>query len=163
MNRYALMSWAIIVLTVTLLGGCSQKMHQGTSMEPGLSDIHERLSYIIRRQGFRHGIMSTRDDDRDIDSIFVSVPLDGLKRKHPGLEKMLTMVGTICALPEYADITVRIELGTMDESDLTFMRDIFRKTLADKKNAEVVTVKDSRSDLTITVTHEPFKKSHQLK
>lgn len=159
MNKSTLMIWVIFTFTLALLGGCSQKLQHGAATEPALSDIHERLSYIIRRQGFRHGIMSTRDDERDIDTIFVSVPLDGLKRKHPGLEKMLTMVGNICALPEYTDIAVRIELGTMDESDINFMRDIFKKTLGNKPNAEVVSVKDSRSDITITVTHEPFKKS----
>lgn len=158
MKKHVLVSFAFLALILMTLGGCSQKMAPGTMAEYGANDIHERLSYVIRRHGFRHGIMSSREDSRDIDSIFVSVPLDGLKRKHPGLEKMLTTVGTICALPEYADIAVRIELGTMDEADLKFMREVFEKTLAGKTNAEIVAVPDSRSDLTITVTHVPVKK-----
>lgn len=160
MNRHVLASFAFMVLTLTTLGGCSQKMSLGTTAEYGANDIHERLSYVIRRYGFRHGIMSSREEGRDIDSIFVSVPLDGLKRKHPGLEKMLTTVGNICALPEYADIAVRIELGTMDEADLKFMREVFEKALSGKANAEIVAVSDSRSDLTITVTHVPVKKTY---
>lgn len=158
MSRYALASMVVMVLTLAGLGGCCQKTLPGTSTEQGLSDIHERLSYSIRLHGFRHGIMSTREDNRDIDSIFVSVPLDALKRQHPGLEKMLVMVGTICALPEYADISVRIELGTMDEADLNFMRNTLEKALADKPNAKIVAMPGSRSDLTITVTHVPLKK-----
>lgn len=158
MNRHVLISLVFLALALATLGGCSQKMALGIPAEHEVNDIHERLSYIIRRHGFRHGIMSSREDNRDIDSIFVSVPLDGLKRKHPGLEKMLTAVGSICALPEYADISVRIELGTMDEADLKFMRGIFEKTLAGKANAEIVSVSDSRSDLTITATHVPVKK-----
>ena len=158
MNRNVLLSLAVMVLSLAGLAGCAQKIPLVTTTEAGASDIHERLSYTIRRHGFRHGIMSNREDNRDIDSIFVSVPLDGLKRQHPGLERMLTAVGTICALPEYADVPVRVELGTMDEADLKFMRNIFEKTLAGKTNAEIVSVSDSRSDLTITVPHIPVKK-----
>lgn len=158
MNRYVLAGVIVVALTLSSLSGCHQKIPPGKSTVPELNDIHERLSYIIRQHGFHHGIMSNREDNRDIDSIFVSLPLDAVKRQHPGLEKMLVMVGTICALPEYSDISVYIELGTMDEADLNFMRNTLEKALTGKSNAKIAITPGARSDITITVTHVPYKR-----
>lgn len=158
MNRYVWAGLIAVALALSGLSGCCQKIPPGKTTVPELSDIHERLSHTIRQHGFRHGIMSNREDNRDIDSIFVSLPLDAVKRQHPGLEKMLVMVGSICALPEYADISVHIELGTMDEADLNFMRNTLEKALAGKPNARIATTPGSLSDLTITVIHVPYKK-----
>ena len=144
-------AWVLaLCLTLSGLAGCAAKA-QRPAQKQEVALMHERLSQTIMRHGFSHGIRSQRNELRDIDSIYLSVPLDSLKRRHENFVTMLHEIATICASPEFSALTIYIELGTRDEKDLTYMHDQFNALLAGKKNIQVVDQPDERSDITITV------------
>lgn len=154
MNRQLLLNSAIVILALLGLGGCSQT----AAPVVDLSDIHERLSYAIRKTGYEHGIMSRRENDMDIDSIFISVPLDGVKQQHPSLEKLLSSIGSICAMPEYANVSVSFELDASDYDSFLFMRGVLEKALGGRSSTQIIANQNPRNAITITLIHPPLKK-----
>ncbi|OGS91391.1 MAG: hypothetical protein A2Z95_08815 [Gallionellales bacterium GWA2_60_18] len=159
MNRPALTNFIVIVLLAcAALAGCSQNAAPGTAMQARLIDIHEHLSYAIRKAGYDHSIMSRREGPVNIDSIFISMPLDGVKRQHPSVEKLLNSIGTICARPEYADVALHIELDASDYDNFLFMRGVLEKALGARTNARIIANQNPRNTITVTLTHHPFGK-----
>lgn len=132
----AVLSSALLFLA---LAGCAiDQLHANRA---GINpDIQERLSSVISRNGFRHTLRSERDDNHHFDSIYVSVPLDSLKRRHYSLENLLKEVGRICALPEYSAYPIFIELGASDEEDRLFLREALLKETGEKANIRVTAV-----------------------
>ncbi|MBI4985807.1 MAG: hypothetical protein HZC24_10840 [Rhodocyclales bacterium] len=120
---------------------------------PRAEGLHEQLSQSIRSFGFSHGIRSVREDEREIDTIFVAIPLDSLKRQHITLHHMLFNVARLCARPEFAKIAVRIELNAGDESDRSYMRGIVAPIVAEARNVQVVSQRDASNDLVITISN----------
>lgn len=143
---------ALLVLASTL-AGCAGIPVSSKKAPPAVEELHERLSVAIRNNGFSHGIHSVREDDRDIDSIFVSIPLDSLKRRHLSLDLMLTDVARLCAKPQFADVEVQIEIGVHDEEDARYMRSLIEPQVQRAANVKVLQVKEARNELTITMTH----------
>jgi hypothetical protein len=159
MNKRTLLNLALITFALLGLGGCSQTSAPGTSAIAGQGDIHERLSNAIRKSGYEHGIMIRRENDLDIDSIFISVPLDGVKQHHPSLEKLLMSLGNICALPEYAYVLERFELDASDYDNFLYMRGVLEKALGGRPNTKIIAAQTPRNAITVTLIHTPFKKA----
>ena len=136
------------------LGGCAPVVSELKALRnPHAEALHENLSQSIHSFGFRHGIRIVREDDREIDTILVSIPLDSLKRQHITLHHMLFNVARICARPEYAKLSIQIELNAGDDSDRTYMRGIVEPIVAEARNVKVVSQADSANDLVITLSN----------
>lgn len=136
-----------------LATGCAQQRMSATKA-PELRDIHERLSYVIRKHGFRHSLRSERQVDVDVDSIFVSLPLDALKTRDFGLDKMLADVAGVCASPDFMDISIVIDLGSRDEADIRYLRDRLEQAgLVNRQNVRIVASRDGYNDITVTTIH----------
>lgn len=143
-------------LAITLAAGCSNVVHELKAARNVRSEaLHERLSQIIHDNGFTHGIRSVREDQREIDTVFVSIPLDSLKRRHISLHHMLFNVARLCARPEYAAVAIRIELNAVDESDREYMRDIVGPIVADARNISVFAQREAENDFVVTMSHAP--------
>lgn len=142
-----------VLFVASLLGGCSQVVHElKAARSPHVASLHEQLSTVIHDAGFSHGIRSVREDTRDIDSIFVAIPLDSLKRQHITLHQMLFSVARLCARPEYANVAIQIELNAADETDRAYMRGIVDPIVAEARNVAVSSQRDAASDLVITLS-----------
>lgn len=126
---------------------------QDMSLRKARNDIHERLSAVIARDGFSHGLRSERDGSQDFDSIYIHVALDSLKRRHYTLDNLMKDIGTICALPSYAHLAIRIEIAAGDEDDRTYLKTLLMPEVTGKANITVVTDQDLYNDIVITVRH----------
>lgn len=115
-------------------------------------ELHERLSQAIHRSGFSHGLRGVREDNKVIDSIFISVSFDALKRRYAGLDKMLAEVGRICGDKAYERVTIRIELSG-DDDDMIYLRGLLEPTIGGAKNVSIVSINEGRNDIVITMTH----------
>lgn len=121
---------------------------------PQLKDLHERLSYVIRKHGFEHGIMSRRTMTHDIDAIYIPLPLDTLKRQHDSLENLIQELAAICKLPQYDEIKVLIELGTKDKTDREYLKTRVAEAMAGQDHVRVESNPETFNDITITITHQ---------
>jgi hypothetical protein len=144
------LSVLLALLTLAGLPACTDKLSRPASQDREIRDIHERLSQAMRRHGFNHGIRSQRNGNQDIDSIYVSVPLDALLRRHASLDGLLKDIAGICAGSDYP---ILIELGARDEKDMNYMRSRLEPELGKKKNVVLENTPGSASDITITVLH----------
>ena len=115
--------------------------------------LHERLSQLIHSFGFRHAIRSVREDSREIDTIFVTIPLDSLKRRHVSLHGMLFNVGRLCARPEHANVSIQIELNAGDEIDRAYLRGVVEPLVAEASNVKVGSQNDAANDFVITLAY----------
>jgi hypothetical protein len=112
--------------------------------------LHEQLSQSIHDAGFSHGIRTVREDVREIDSIFVAVPLDSLKRRHESLHRMLFNVARLCARPEFSKIAIRIELNAADAADRDYMRGIVEPIVNGMPNVVVAAQEEGAGEVVIT-------------
>jgi len=137
MHRWrSLLAVLISAFLLPALAGCA--VDQLYANRAGAStDIQERLSAAISRNGFRHTLRSERDDSHHFDTIHISVPLDSLKRRHYSLDNLLKEVGRICALPEYSAYPIFIELGANDEEDRLFLREALLRGAGEKANIRI--------------------------
>ena len=143
-----------------LLFGCTQVVHElKAARSPHVQALHQQLSDAIHKAGFSHGIRSVREDTRDIDSIFVAVPLDSLKRQTVTLHEMLFNVARLCARPEFANLSIEIELNAKDEKDRAYMRGIVEPLVAEARNVGVVPQRELSTDIVITVVNDPTKRA----
>lgn len=126
---------------------------QDLSLRKARNDIHERLSAVIARDGFSHGLRSERDGSQDFDSVYIHVALDSLKRRHYTLDNLMKDIGTICALPSYAHLAIRIEIAAGDEEDRMYLKNLLVPAVAGKANITVVTDQDLYNDIVITIRH----------
>lgn len=132
--------------------GCSNVVHELKAARAARGEaLHERLSDVIHENGFTHGIRSIRQDGREFDTVFVSIPLDSLKRQHISLHHMLFNVARLCARPEYSSIAIQIELNAADEKDRAYMRDIVEPIVAGARNVSVIAQREAENDLVITL------------
>lgn len=115
------------------------------------SELHERLSQAIHRNGFSHGLRGVREDNKVIDTIFISVSFDALKRRYAGLDKMLADVGRICGEKAYERVAIRIELSG-DDDDMIYLRGLLEPGVAGAKNVSIVSVNEGRNDIVITMS-----------
>lgn len=136
-----------------LATGCSQVVHElKAARNPQGEALHERLSQAINQYGFTHGIRSLREGAREIDTVFVAIPLDSLKRQHISLHHMLFNVARLCARPEYAAVTIQIELNAADEADREYLRGVVAPLVAEARNVSVVAQREAENDLVITMS-----------
>lgn len=147
-----------VICTVLGAAGCAPVVSElKAARHPGGLGLHERLSQSIHDNGFTHGIRSIRSDDREIDTIFVSIPLDALKRQYITLHHMLFNVARLCARPEYAHLSIQIELNAADEVDRNYMRGIVGPIVAEARNVTVSSQSDVTNDLVITLSNAAAK------
>lgn len=156
--------WAVglaIMLLAAVLPACTPLVSDlKQARNPHVEALHERLSQAIHDSGFSHGIRSLREDDREIDTIFVAIPLDSLKRRYIGLHQMLFNVARICARPEFSKVSVQIELNATDEADRAYLRDLVGPLVADAHNVVVLSQRDGANDLVITLSNRSARAAH---
>lgn len=149
---------AAVLLAIGLTACTPLVSELKAARNPHVEKLHERLSRSIHDNGFSHGIRSIVDgDDREIDTIFVAIPLDSLKRRFINLHHMLLNVAMLCARPEFSKVTIQIELNTSDEADLEYMRGVVAPVLVDAHNVTLVPQRESSNDLVITLSTQPIK------
>lgn len=142
----------LVLLAAWALCGCSPIQRQpGGPAVPTVGEMHERLSAVIRQDGFRHGVRGERGDDRVVDSVFISVPMDAIKRRHESLDQLLLDIAAICLAPEFAEYQVLIELSSSDVADFEYMKSVIAPPLAGRRNIRIEASKDVRNDITITM------------
>ena len=119
----------------------------------GLRDVHERLSLVIARDGFEHGLRTHVEGQREIDSIYIRIPFDSLRRRHPGLEKLMRDIGAIFRQPEFSALPIRIDIGAGDAGDREYLRQALLAALAGAGRVEVGLEASDHNDIVITVAH----------
>jgi len=120
------------------------------------ADIHERLSDAIARVGFSHRIISDRNTAAHVDSIHLRIPLDGIKRRHEGVEQVLVGISQVCALPAYKEIPIRIVVATVDEDDAGYLRSVLEREVRGRENIAIKIVVGSAEGIVIVVSHPPL-------
>lgn len=142
-----------VVSSALVLSGCTQVVHDlKAARAPAREALHERLSDTIHEYGFTHGIRTLREGEREIDTIFVAIPLDSLKRQHISLHHMLFNVARLCARPEFAHIRIQIELNAAEEHDRNYLRGVVEPIVAEARNVTVVPQREAENDLVITLS-----------
>jgi hypothetical protein len=142
----------LAMAAVCLLLGCAPLQRRAASPNlPTVGEMHERLSMVIKQDGYRHGVRSERGEEREFDSVFISVPMDAIKRRHESLDQLLLDIASICLAPEFSEYLVLIELASNDAADFEYMKSIIAPLLSGRKNIRIEAGKDTRSDITITM------------
>lgn len=150
----------LVLWLASMLAGCAPMVSElKAARDPHSEALHEQLSRSIHSFGFSHGVRSVREDDREIDSVFVSIPLDSLKRQHISLHHMLFNVARLCARPEFSARSIQIELNAGDDSDRAYMRGIVEPIVAEARNVKVVSQRDASNDIVITISNATVKQA----
>lgn len=144
--------FAILWIALALLAGCVTNRGDAESTQ-NIKDIHESLSAVIARNGFAHEIRSQRNGPREIDSVFIPLSLDSLKRRHYSLDNLMADIGGICMLPEYRQLPVLIEIGAAAEKDRMYLKSVLMPAISGRTNIEVITSPDTDGSVVITVGH----------
>lgn len=152
--RTTVKPYLIFLLSFGILYGCASGLDLRNEKEQRITELHERLSYAISRSGFTHGLRGMREEGRNIDSIYISLSLDSLKRRHLTLDQMLTDVARICADKEFAAVDIRIEISASDEADLQYLRGMIEPTVVAAPNVRVSQMRDATNDIVITAVHD---------
>lgn len=145
----------MVLLAIGLSGCMSVVSELKAARNPHVESLHEQLLRSIHDNGFSHDLRIARDSDREIDTIFVAIPLDSLKRRYITLHHMLFNVARLCARPEYSDIAIAIELNANDEKDRAYLLGIVGPIVAESRNVSVVPQREDASDLIITLSGKP--------
>ena len=146
---------AFFILMV--LPGCTALDMKSGGRLGSAGDIQERLSAVIARNGFTHSLRSERSGGVHVDSIYISVPLDSLKRRHYSLENLMRDVGQICALPEYATLPIHVEFAAGDDEDRHYLQALLFKEVDGKRNVSITVESDFFNDILITTSHSVSK------
>lgn len=144
---------AVLASALTALSGCSPVVQHDPGLVREQSDIHERLSDAIGRDGFEHNFLNQREGSEHIDVIHIKVSLDSLKGRHLSLEKLMTDIGRICSHPNYAHLSMRILIGAGDEEDQMYLYAILATAVKGRSNIALTAAVDSRNEIIITVRH----------
>jgi hypothetical protein len=142
-----------MVFVVLAVGACAPYRQQDPAFLRERSDIHERLSEVLVRDGFSHELKSVRDDLEHQDVIRVRLSLDSIKGRHYSLEKLMADIGRICALPVYAHLPIRIVIMAGDESDQMYLYALLATATRGARNVSVATGESTRNDIIINVRH----------
>lgn len=124
--------------------------------QPWKQDIHEHLSDAIAKEGFSHRIVSDRNPYLHVDSIHLRIPLDGMKRRHEGVERVLIGIAQVCALPDYREVPISIVVATVDEEDGRYLRSVLEHQVGGKENITIKVVVGSGEGIVIAVRHVPL-------
>lgn len=144
---------ATIAFVLTGVTACTPNRPNDPDLFQAQSDIHERLSEVISRDGFGHALRSQRDSLEHFDEIRIGISLDSLKGRHLSLEKLMTDIGRICASPSYAYLPIRILIGAGDDDDQMYLFSILATAVKGRANIALITATDSRNEIVITVRH----------
>jgi hypothetical protein len=144
---------AVTVSLLVALSACTSGRQNAPEMILAQSDIHERLSEAISRDGFDYDLGTERDGPEHLDAIRVKISLDSLKGRHLSLEKLMTDIGRICSHPNYAHLAVRILIGAGDEDDQMYVYAILATAVRGSDNIALIPVTDLRNEIIITVRH----------
>lgn len=148
-NRFVLLTAALV------LAACAPVVRAPVDAAMESKDIHERLSESIAADGFSHRIVSDRTAHTHHDSIHLRIPLDGMKRRHESVRKLLGNIARICALPEYSALPIRIVVATAEEEDGEFLRAVMDQEAGGRSNVSFEVNKGSGGGVLIAVTHPP--------
>lgn len=149
------LSALLVTVAVIVVAACAPVRQLDTESGREYEDIHERLSDVIARAGFSHRIVSDRSDSAHLDSIHLRIPLDGMKRRHEGVERVLIDIARVCALPEFASLPIRIVVATIDEEDGRYLRAVMDKEAGIGSNVTVQVTVGSGEGIVIAVRHSP--------
>lgn len=145
---------AVVALAFLLaLPACTANRQIEPDLVRERTDIHERLSEAIRRDGFDYKFLSRREGPDRIDVIHIKISLDSLKGRHLSLEKLMKDIGGICSRPNYAQLPFRILIGAGDEDDQMYLYSILATAVKGRENIALTTATDSRNEIIITVRH----------
>lgn len=147
---------AVAVVASSLLvalSACTTSRQNEPAVVREQTDIHERLSDAISRDGFDHNFLTQREGPENIDVIHVKISLDSLKGRHLSLEKLMTDIGRICSYPSYAHLPFHILIGAGDEDDQMYLYSILATAVKGRKNIALTTATDPRNVIIITVRH----------
>lgn len=133
------------------VSACTTQKRHDPVFAKDQTDLHERLSAVIARDGFSHGLRSQRDGWQDFDSVYVRIALDSLKRRHYSLDNLMQDIGRVCALPNYAHLAIRIEIGAGDEEDRMYLKAVLEPAIKGKSNITIIVAPDAYNDITIAV------------
>ena len=144
---------AVIASVMTALPGCAPSRSNDRGLAQERSDIHERLSDAISRDGFDYNFFSQREGPEHIDVINIKLSLDSLKGRHLSLEKLMTDIGRVCSQPAYAHLPIRIRIGSGDEDDQMYLYAILATAVKGRSNIDLTTATDPRNEVMVTVRH----------
>jgi hypothetical protein len=142
-----------MVLIVLATCACAPYRQQDPAFLRERSDIHERLSEVLVRDGFSHDLQSRRDDLEHLDVIRVRLSLDSVKGRHYSLEKLMADIGRICSLPAYAHLPIRIVIMAADEGDQMYLYALLATATRGSRNISVASGESTRNEIGITVRH----------
>ncbi len=149
--------WVRTIAAMTLALVAVTACTTARQSEPGpiveQSDIHERLSEMISRSGFAHGLQSQRDGIDHFDAISIRLSLDSLKGRHLSLEKLMKDIGRICAHPNYAYLPIQIDIRAGEEEDQMYLYAILATMVGERGNINVLTTTKLRAEIIVTVRH----------
>lgn len=149
--------WIRTIAAVTLASmavvACTTARHSESSPIVEQSDIHERLSEMISRSGFAHGLRSQRDGTDHFDVISILISLDSLKGRHPSLERLVKDIGRISAHPNYAYLPIRIDIRAEEEEDQMYLYAILATMVGGQGNINVSTTTRPRAEILVIVRH----------
>lgn len=150
-----------LCLTAVLLSGCvatpAGQRGGPAYAQPGATgetpDIHESLSQIVTRHGFRHEVRSQRDGERELDAILIPIALDSLKRRHESLDGLLHDLGRAFDQPEYRGLPVLVEISAEDAEDLAYLQATMTSAVQRKAGLRIKSSLEADAALVITVGH----------
>lgn len=146
-------AFAVMVPLLTALWACAPARQNAPGFAQPRSDIHERLSQAISRDGFDNDFGTERDGADHLDVIRVEISLDSLKGRHLSLEKLMTNIGRICSHPNFAHLPVLVRIGASDEDDQMYLYAILATAVKGRDNITLLPVTDLRNEIIITVRH----------
>ena len=144
-----------LIFGVLAIAACASTRQADVALERAHGDIHERLSDVISRDGFSHRIISDRTDTLHNDSIHLRIPIDGIKRRHEGVERVLISIARVCALPEFVALPIRIVVATIDDDDGKYMRAMLNREIGTSTNVSVQVTSGSSEGIVIAIRHPP--------
>lgn len=116
-----------------LTAGCLPDLRKPTAADT--IDLHERISYAMRRNGYAHEIISSRTaQGEDADTITVSISLDALKRRNRSLDAMLREIGAICRMDEYRDVQISFWFFSDDTKSAEYVEKVLNQTIGSKRS-----------------------------
>ena len=149
----AVRATGLVGLVLLALAACAPTMQSDPPLSGGRTDIHERLSEAIIRDGFSHGLRSQRDGNEHFDVINIAVSLDSLKGRHQSLDKLMTDIGRICSNPGYAHLPILVVIGAGDEDDRMYLYAVLANSVKGRPNITVNSVSDTGNEILISIRH----------
>lgn len=152
----------IAVLALALLATACIPLEKRYANPADSSDLHERISAIMRKNGYAHEIHSFRSaQGADDDFISVHISLDALRRHNRMLEKMLKEIGAVCQADAFKDIPLAFRFFTDDSENAEYVQKILSLSLGE--NRSWILEQDSKqegelkSKLVIRIKHSWIK------